>query len=121
MGRRILPTARAGSLLECIMKKVIDGKLYDTKTAEFIATNDSNFSRGDFEYEDTDLYKTKKGNFFLSGEGGARSRWSTPVGNNGSQGGSGIEALTMEDARAWCEANDVDADIIAEHFPVEEA
>lgn len=103
------------------MKKVIDGKVYNTETATRIAGDNSSYYPGDFQYEDTDLYKTKKGAFFLAGEGGPMSRWAEPLGNNGRTGGSGIEPLSLEEARAWCEANDVDADVIAEHFPVEEA
>ena len=103
------------------MKKVIDGKIYNTETAERIAGDNSPYNPGDFQYENTSLFKTKKGASFLAGKGGAASRWAQPVGNNGRSGGEGIEALTAAEALAWCEANDVDADVIAEHFPVEEA
>ena len=47
------------------MKQIIDGKLYDTDTAELIADNE--FSDGNNRMSHgraTYLYKTKKGNFF---------------------------------------------------------
>ena len=103
------------------MKKVINGKLYNTETATKIASDNSPYGNGDFQFENTKLYKTAKGAFFLAGNGGAASRWSQSLGTGGRGAGEGMEALTPEEARTWCEANDVDADIIAEHFPVEEA
>ena len=103
------------------MKKVIDGKLYNTETATKIANDNSPYGPGDFQYEDTRLYKTAKGAFFLAGKGNAASRWCQSLGSGGRGPGEGIEAITPEEARAWCEANDVDADIIAAHFTVEEA
>jgi len=101
------------------MKRVIDGKIYDTDTAERIG-NHVHSNAGDFRYEDTDLYKTKKGAWFLCGEGGPLSRWSRSVGN-GQTGGSGIEALTTTEALAWCEAAGINADTIAKYFLVVEA
>jgi len=101
------------------MKRVIDGKIYNTDTAERIGTHGySNFR--DFRYENTDLYKTKKGAWFLCGEGGPLSRWSQSRGNE-QTGGSGIEALTTTEALAWCEAAGINADTIAEYFLVVEA
>jgi hypothetical protein len=53
------------------MRRVIDRKIYDTETAEEIADvsapcNDS----GDFAYEETHLYRTKNGRWFIAGNGG---------------------------------------------------
>lgn len=48
------------------MKQIIDGKLYDTETADVVASNDywdgSNLERGG---RNKHLYKTQKGNFFV--------------------------------------------------------
>lgn len=103
------------------MKKVIDGKVYNTETAECIAAWDNGIYGNDFRQCEERLYVTKKGAYFVHGEGGAMSRWSRPCGGNGSCGGSGIEVLTQEQALAWCESRGVDADVISEHFAVEEA
>jgi len=51
------------------MRKVIDGKVYSTETAEVIATND--FSDGTNKYNcgrTSSLYRTKKGNYFIVNE-----------------------------------------------------
>ena len=102
------------------MKRIINGKIYNTETATRIGNFSSDCGPGDFRYQSTDLYRTKKGAFFIAGEGGALSRWSVSCGN-GQRGGSGIEALTSEEALQWCEFSRIDADVINQHFKLEEA
>ena len=102
------------------MKKIINGKIYNTDTAAFIG-NHQYANMGDFHYEDTDLYRTPKGAFFVHGTGGAYSRWSKPCGSNGMSGGHGIQALTPTEALEWCESSGIDVDVIAQYFAVEEA
>lgn len=102
------------------MKRIINGKIYNTETATLIGSH-VHSNRGDFHYEDTDLYVTKKGAFFVQGVGGAYSRWARPYGSNGMSGGSGIEAMTTAEALEWCEFSRIDADVIAQYFSVEEA
>jgi hypothetical protein len=101
------------------VKKVINGKVYNTETATQIGTDSYNGSTSDFQWWDETLYKTKKGQFFLSGEGGPMSRWSRSCGNNSTSGGSDIVLLSDAEALEWAEAH-MDADEIAEHFTVEE-
>ena len=101
------------------MKRIIQGKVYNTDTADRIG-NHVYSNPGDFRYEDTDLFRSKKGAWFIAGEGGPLSRWSRSEGN-GQRGGSGIEAMTATEALAWCEAAGIDADVIAQYFSVEEA
>ena len=101
------------------MKKVIDGKTYNTETATEIG-NYSYLYNGDFHYIDETLYVTGKGTFFLAGEGGAASKYSTDLGNNSSGSGYGMEVLTTGEALQWCEDHDIDADTIAEYFDIEE-
>ncbi len=103
------------------MKRIINGKIYNTETATRIGNSSSECGPGDFRYEDTDLYRTPKGAFFVQGEGGPYSRWSQPCGSNGMSGGSGIEAMTAAEALEWCEFSRIDADVIAQYFSVEEA
>lgn len=103
------------------MKKVIDGKIYNTETATQIAAWDNGVYGNDFRACEETLYVTKKGAYFVHGEGGAMSRWARSVGSNGSCGGSGIEVLSAAHALEWCETHGVDADIIAKHFEVDEA
>lgn len=53
------------------MKKIINGKIYNTDTALFIGNFASACGPGDFRYEDTDLFKTTKGAWFICGGGRA--------------------------------------------------
>ena len=102
------------------MKKIIDGKLYNTETATHIVDWDNGLYCNDFGWCEESLYVTKKGAYFIHGEGGAMSCWSTPCGSNGTCGGGGIRVLTKAEALQWCEDRDVDGDTIAEHFEVQE-
>jgi len=105
------------------MKKVIDGKLYNTETAEEIGSYSYSHST-DFNYVEETLYRTKKGAFFTVGEGGPMSKYSRSLGNNSTGGSSDIfTALSISEALEWCEENDVDAEIIAQYFEdkIEEA
>jgi hypothetical protein len=102
------------------MKKVIDGKVYDTKTAECIGNWDNGCYGGDFHRCEESLYKTKNGQFFIAGEGGAMSKYSQSSGENSWGGGEGMELLSEAEALAWCEDHDIDADDIAKHFKVQE-
>ena len=102
------------------MKRIIQGKVYNTDTATRIGSH-VRYNRGDFQFEDTDLYKTQKGAWFICGEGGPYSRWSREISSNGLSGGSGIEAMTTGEALAWCEDAGIDADVIAQYFSVVEA
>ena len=103
------------------MKRVINGLTYNTNTAEEIGQDDNGVGKSDFRFYDETLYKTKKGRFFLAGEGGALTKWAEPYPGGGSQFGSGIIALDKKDALEWCESHDIDPDIIAEHFEIDEA
>ena len=82
------------------MKKVIDKKLYDTETADLVASWDNGYSESDFNHCSYKLYRTQKGSWFLHGEGGAMSPFATTCGST-THGGNGIEALTSEEALEW--------------------
>lgn len=57
------------------MRKIVDGKIYDTANAEKIADRRTGYGRGDFNWCEETLYRTKKGNWFLAGQGGALTRY----------------------------------------------
>lgn len=101
------------------MKKIIDGKKYDTDTARKIASFDNGYGGGDFNWTRETLYKTRRGNFFLVGEGGPKSEWAERYGTTYSSG-SGLRPISASAALVWLERNG-EADIIEEHFSVEEA
>lgn len=84
------------------MKRVINGKRYDTETATKIANWDNGCYSTDFNYVDEDLYLTKSGNWFLWGSGGANSQYAQYYGN--SRGGSStIIPFDKDDAYNWLE------------------
>jgi hypothetical protein len=84
------------------MKKVIDKKLYDTDTADKIAEWDNGHtSKRDFHYCSEDMYRTKKGSWFLYGEGGAASKYAESCGQNETCGGAAIVPLTPDEALEW--------------------
>jgi hypothetical protein len=106
--------------MKTVTKKVIDGLVYDTATAEMIAKYE--FGRSDsFDYVQERLFKTPNGRFFLHGEGGANTEWRTWSSSQSCHEGQDIRSLTETEALAWCEDHKVNADVIEEHFTVQQA
>lgn len=83
------------------MKKVFQGKVYDTTTAKKIAYFD-NGELGFTKCEET-LYRKKNGEYFLFGDGGAMTRYATHRGDNNWSGGTDIIPLTIQEAATWGE------------------
>jgi hypothetical protein len=99
------------------MKRIIDGKRYNTKTAEYIcdvSPNGGYYSRNDFRWESTALYRTPKGNWFVSGEGGPMTRWSRSAGNM-KTGGEGIEPISADEARDLLERHN-ENELVEKYF-----
>lgn len=96
------------------MKKIINGKRYDTDTATLIG-NAGYGHPGDFEYWEENLYRKKTGEFFIHGEGGAMSKYSRKTGQNEWSGGEEIRPLTLREAQDWAEKY-LDADEYEEIF-----
>ncbi|WMT89360.1 hypothetical protein [Pelagibacterium sp. H642] len=106
--------------LDLSIRWVRDGKIYDTKTAELVAIIKKT-SRYRWEYDDerTALFLTKKGQWFIAGEGGAFSRWGRePDGGGDPKPGEGLELLTEDEARELLEQ--IRGDIVEFYFDVEE-
>ena len=97
------------------MKKVINGKLYNTETAKKVASWYSSYARNDFQYYEEELYQKKTGEFFLYGEGNAASPYSRSCGQNEWCGGERIEPLTYKEAQKWAEDH-LDGDEYCEIF-----
>lgn len=96
------------------MRKIINGKVYDTKTATQIAYYQHSH-KGDHSYYDEDLYRKRTGEYFIWGEGGPSSKYAEPYPTGGWQGGSAIVPLNYEDALQWAE-NHMDADDYEKEF-----
>jgi len=97
------------------MRRIKDGKIYDTDTATRICGTGNSLSTTDFGFEDSGLYVTKRGGYFISGRGGASSRFAFSDGD-GYVGSSGVIVLSASEALAEAEYHD-DADTIEVQFP----
>lgn len=81
------------------MKKIINGRKYDTETATATGVENTYAYPSDFNYVHEILYKKKTGEFFIHGKGGANSAYHESDGR--SQWGS-EKILPISD----CEAMD---------------
>ena len=85
------------------MKRIIDGKRYDTSTAEEIATATHGYKR-EFSYYEETLYCKRTGEYFLYGYGHGESKYAKQV--LGAWGpGEDIIPMTYEQARQWAEVS----------------
>lgn len=73
-------------------------------------------NQGSFSYYSEELYKTKKGNYFLAGEGGPMTHYARSTGQNSWTGGSHITPLTEEEAFDWAEGH-LSASEVEDLFP----
>lgn len=103
------------------MKKIINGKLYDTDTAKEIAVWSNGRSYSDFHHCVETLYKKRTGEYFLHGAGGPMSKYAESCGDNSWSGGSRITPLSYKAAKEWAEKNMDADDYIAEFGPVSES
>lgn len=85
------------------MKKIINGKVYDTDTAKAVGEWSNGLTWRDFGCIEETLYKKRTGEYFLFGEGGAMTGYAERVGGNGYSGGSRIMPYTFDEAKRWCE------------------
>lgn len=99
------------------MKRIINGKRYDTDTATHIAKYESDHGVGDFHYYREDLYLKKTGEFFLWGEGGGLSPYAAAYPGGGWQYGEKIVPLTLDEAKSWVEKIE-DPDLYEELFEI---
>jgi len=83
------------------MKKIINGKKYDTDTAKFLLSRSNDYTGFSYCYEE--LYLKKTGEFFLYGKGGAMSKYSRSCGDNTWCGGEEIVPLTEAKAKKFVE------------------
>ena len=84
------------------MKKIINGRKYDTDTAELVAEWD-NGDYGDFDFVREGLYRKRTGEYFLYGRGGAQTRYALACSATNWGGGEGFAPLAEDEARKWAE------------------
>lgn len=86
------------------MRAIIDGKMYNTKTATMLAEYWNGLGTNDHRYLLEELYITKKGVFFLYGSGGALTGYSE-IYCNQAMHSSRIIPMEKQDAYEWLERN----------------
>lgn len=102
------------------MKKIINGRLYDTDKAELLTIWNNGFPYSDLSFVEESLYRTNKGKYFLYCEGGPNSEYFEW--DEGKQRkGETIRLLTSEEARAWGEKHMTVEAYIKEFGEVDEA
>lgn len=84
------------------MKKIINGKCYNTETADVIGSFEYG-KYGDFAHVVECLQRTKKGQYFLYYEGGPMSKYAESQGDNCTSGSCGIRLLDIDGAKKWAE------------------
>lgn len=97
------------------MKKIINGKVYDTEKAREVAEWSNNLGWRDFHNIEETLYCKKTGEYFLHGKGGPMTPYAEAVGQNSWSGGSRIMPMPYADAKRWAEEH-MDADDYEREF-----
>lgn len=87
------------------IRRVVNRRVYDTESANCVATIVMRgASIADHHHEYTQLFKTRKGNYFLAGWGGAHSSWARRTANDdGWMEGRGIKPIDEKEARELVE------------------
>lgn len=94
------------------MIRVIDGKRYNTETAELVYKYENRYNYSDFHYRSKTLYRTQKGAWFIHHYGGALTDMAVAVGSNGTGGSADIEPLDDEDAFGFLQAHSDEDDAL---------
>jgi len=98
------------------MKKIINGKRYDTASAIEIGHYSSSYGGTDHQYWEATLYRTKRsGQYFMAGEGGPMSRFAQSNGQNSWSGGEDLIPMSKDEALEFAEQY-LDSDEIEDHF-----
>ena len=98
-----------------IVKKIINGKRYDTSTAKKLGEWDNGRYGSDFDACEEILYRKQTGEYFLYGSGGARSKYAVSTGENWTGGSEAIKPLAIAQAQKWAEEH-LDGDKYEEIF-----
>ena len=85
------------------MKKIINGRRYDTDSAKKLASWDNGLPINDFSYTEESLFQKRTGEFFIHGESGAAGKYRQSIDINTWSGGENIVPLSETEAREWCE------------------
>jgi len=103
------------------MRDVIEGKIYNTETADEIGSWDNGLGCRDFRHEGETLYRTPKGAFFTVGYGGPMTKYARACGNMTGGDSNVFRVMDEAEALSWCERHDVDVDTMNKLFSLEAA
>lgn len=92
------------------MKRIVNGKRYDTDKADLVAEA-SHGTPGDFSFYEESLYHTRRGAWFVYGEGGPSSPYSQQVGSGSRGAGSAVVPLEDTEAMRWLEKEGYTSDL----------
>lgn len=91
------------------MRKIINKKMYDTETAEWVEEFENTPYKSNYQYYVETLYRKKTGEFFLHGCGNAASPYAEVRADRMRSPGEKIIPLTEAEAKNWMEQyGDVD-------------
>lgn len=102
------------------MIRVINGRRYDTCTAERLCMETNGRYLNDFGHRAWTLYRTRRGDYMIHHSGGAMTDMATPCEGGGRCGGERIEAISAPAAAEWLRARADDpaaARALATYFP----
>jgi hypothetical protein len=85
------------------MKKIINGKMYNTETARKLAEWWNHIPPNDFNFKVETLYIKCTGEYFIHGEGGAMTEYSHRCSDGSWAGGEAIKPITEAEALHWAE------------------
>lgn len=85
------------------MKKIINGKVYDTATSELVAEWDNGKRADNLNVVCEDLYRKRTGEYFLDGYGGPMTKYAVHIGDTNYSGGESIIPLSINAAMRWAE------------------
>ena len=95
------------------MKKIIDGKMYNTDTAKAISIWNAG-QYGGHDYIEETLFKKRTGEYFLYGFSGAFGKYGKYIDINTCSGGSRITPYTEMEAKRWLEKYGTADEYVAE-------
>lgn len=96
------------------MRKVINGKKYDTNTAKWIGWY-SHLPASDFRHVSETLYRKRTGEFFLHGSGGPMTDYRKRCQDGSWIGDDKIVPMTHDEAKEWAKEH-LDLDVYWENF-----
>ena len=85
------------------MRKIINKKMYDTDTAEFVEVFENTPYRSNAYYFKEKLYRKKTGEFFLYGYGNAASKYCQSDAVGMREPGKKIVPMSEDEAKTWVE------------------